>query len=208
MKEAILVAKQITDAILNGLPGEVAHRMMLPEGRNLFSTSEFKESAILILLYPKSGRWNTVFMKRNQYDGPHSGQISFPGGKKDIQDRTLLQTALRETYEETGFDASYAVIAGELSPLQIPISGFMVHPFIAVIDHEPSFNPDKNEVDYLIEVSLSELVTASAVKKQNMLIRNTELQVPYFDVRHEIIWGATAMILSEFLQLNLDFTSD
>ncbi len=208
MKDSILLTQQISEAISKGLPGEKAHIRMLPEGRQLAKSSGYKESAVLILLYPKSGNWWTVFMKRNQYNGPHSGQVSFPGGKKDIHDKTLLQTAIRETLEETGINLEKSIIAGVLTPLQIPVSGFIVHPFVAVIDYAPEFSPDKNEVDYLIEVPLIEIFTPSAIKNKKMLIRNIELNVPYFDIRNEVIWGATAMILSEFLQLNLPFTSD
>jgi 8-oxo-dGTP pyrophosphatase MutT (NUDIX family) len=208
MKEAKLLAKQIHELISKGLPGAKSHSKMLPEGRELTSSSELKESAVLLLLYPKLGSWCTVFMKRNQYDGPHSGQISFPGGKKDISDETLLQTALRETFEETGINADHAFMAGELTPLHIPVSGFVVHPFITVLDQLPVFTPDKNEVEYLIEVKLQELVDPSALKTKNMSIRNTEINVPYFDIQNEVIWGATAMILSEFLELYSGITSD
>jgi len=208
MKDSFYLAKQINEAISKGLPGEKAHLRMLPEGRKLSNSSSYKESAVLLLLYPKSGNWWTVFMKRHQYDGPHSGQISFPGGKKTIQDKTLLQTAIRETHEETGINLENSIIAGALTPLQIPVSGFIVHPFVAVADYIPEFNPDNNEVEYLIEVPLTELSKPSAIKSKQMLIRDIELNVPYFDIRNEVIWGATAMILSEFLQLNQPFTSD
>jgi 8-oxo-dGTP pyrophosphatase MutT (NUDIX family) len=208
MKDAILLANAIKEAITIGLPGEEAHLRMLPEGRKLYSSTSYKDSAVLILLFPKSGEWWTVFMKRNQYDGPHSGQVSFPGGKKDTIDKTLLETALRETCEETGIDTSGTIIAGPLSPLQIPVSGFIVHPFIAVMNHLPEFSPDKNEVEYLIEVPLRELISPSASKYKQMLIRNADVNVPYFDIQNEVIWGATAMILSEFLQVYKRIISD
>ena len=140
-------------------------------------------------------------MKRNQYDGPHSGQISLPGGKKDEEDKTLLQTALRETFEEIGIDASKSFITPPLTPLHIPVSGFVVHPFIAVLDYSPVFIPDKNEVEYLIEVPLHELNNPSALKMKSMLIKKTEVNVPYFDIQGEVIWGATAMILNELLSI-------
>jgi 8-oxo-dGTP pyrophosphatase MutT (NUDIX family) len=208
MKDAKELAKRIEKLILNGLPGVKSHSKMLPEGRLLTSSSSHKESAVLLLLYPKLDTWFTVFIKRNLYDGPHSGQISLPGGKKDVKDKSLLQTAIRETFEETGVDASGALIPPPLSSLHIPVSGFVVHPYIAVLDYLPAFSPDKNEVEYLIEVPLKELKDPSVLKMKRMLIRDTEINVPYFDIQGEVIWGATAMILIEFLDLFAEIISD
>jgi len=208
MKEAKELAKQINQLIANGLPGANSHSKMLPEGRLLASSSSHTESAVLLLLYPKQDTWFTVFIKRNQYNGPHSGQISLPGGKKNHLDKTLLQTAIRETNEETGVNASNSLIAGALSLLHIPVSGFVVHPFIAVLDYPPVFKPDKNEVEYLIEVPLQKLTDPSALKIKRMLVRNTEINVPYFDIQGEVVWGATAMILNEFLDLFGEIISD
>lgn len=201
MKDAEQLAQGIKDAVFHGLPGAKAHSKMIPEGRILVSSSQYKESAVLLLLYPKSGTWFTLLMKRNQYQGPHSDQISLPGGKSKIEDKTLLQTAIRETFEEIGLAISKALICASLTPLHIPVSRFVVHPFIAVLDYTPNFIPDRNEVNYLIEVSLQELNDPSAVKMKKMLIREMQTNVPYFDIQGEVIWGATAMILSEFLEL-------
>jgi len=208
MKNVRELTKEINELIFQGLPGAKAHSKMLPEGRLLTVSSRYRKSAVLILLYPKSGKWNTVFIKRNQYDGPHSGQISLPGGKKIDEDKTLLNTALRETFEETGVKAGDSYIALPLTPLHIPVSGFVVHPFIAVLDFTPTFNPEPNEVEYLIEVSLQKLKDPSVLKIKKMPIRGMEVNVPYYDIQGEVIWGATAMIVAEFLDLLGSIISD
>ena len=208
MKDANTLAHRITELIANGLPGEKAHSKMLPEGRSLTTSSIKRESAVLLLLYPRAGLWTTVFIKRNLYDGPHSGQISIPGGKKDALDKTLLETALRETLEETGVDASNALLHSALSPIHIPVSGFVVYPYLAVLNFSPVFTPDPNEVNYLIEVPLRKLKDPSIVKIRRMMIGDTGVNVPYFDIRDEVIWGATAMILAEFLELMPEIISD
>jgi 8-oxo-dGTP pyrophosphatase MutT (NUDIX family) len=208
MEDAEKFAERIGARISKGLPGAKSHSGMLPEGRLLVTSSSYTESAVLLLLYPKLDKWFTVFMKRNLYEGPHSGQISLPGGKKDVNDKSLLHTAIRETFEETGIDASNAIILPSLSPLPIPVSGFVVYPFAAVINYLPTFKPDKNEVEYLIEVSLLEMMDPSAKKTKTMLIRDKEVSVPYFDVQGEVIWGATAMITNEFLDLFKEIISD
>ena len=208
MEDSKVLANRIEKLISKGLPGEKAHAKMLPEGRMATFSYSHKESAVLLLLYLKSNSWFIILMKRKEYDGHHSGQISFPGGKKNPLDKSLLQTALRETKEETGVDASGSIIAGALSPVHIPVSGFVVHPFIAVLDYPPVFLPDINEVQYLIEVPLNTLIEPSVFKTKKMQIRNTELNVPYFDIQNEVIWGATAMILNEFLDLFTQTISD
>jgi len=208
MEDSKELANRIEKLISKGLPGEKAHAKMLPEGRMAAFSYSHKESAVLLLLYLKSNLWFIVLMKRKEYDGHHSGQISFPGGKRNPLDKSLLQTALRETKEETGVDASGSIIAGALSPVHIPVSGFVVHPFIAVLDYPPVFLPDINEVQYLIEVPLNTLIEPSVLKTKKMQIRNTELNVPYFDIQNEVIWGATAMILNEFLDLFTQTISD
>lgn len=201
MKDAELLLKSIKQALLAGLPGEVAQRKMLPAGRDILPIANPVEAAVLLLLFPKNEQWHIVFIKRNQYDGPHSGQVSFPGGKKDETDSSLFQTAIRETSEETGAIAVNDCIAGALTPLHIPVSGFVVHPFIAVLQSYPEFNPDRNEVDYLIEVPIKDILNPEHIKTKEIQVRNVKMKVPYFDVQNETIWGATAMILSEFMEL-------
>lgn len=141
-----------------------------------------------------------VFIKRNAYDGPHSAQVSFPGGAMEPEDSSLEETAVRETCEELGICEQIEIL-GSLTPLHIPVSNYMVHPYVGWMEVAPSFNPDPAEVQYVIEADYSLL--------QNPLHRASEkehrhgmtVDVPYFRVGKERIWGATAMMLSEVLQL-------
>lgn len=192
----------------NPLPGEKAQTSMLPEGRSLEpATRNPRPAAVLLLLYPKQDQWHTVFIKRNEYPGHHSGQVSFPGGKRDSQDKDLAGTAIREAKEETGIVASEIRLAGPLSPLHIPVSGFHVHPFVGMLFSTPSFRPDPTEVQYLIESPVRDLLNPALRQVTTMVIRKKEVIVPYYQVKGEIIWGATAMILAEFLALCRKLTS-
>ncbi len=192
----------------NPLPGKQAQMSMLPEGRSLEpSTGSPRLAAVLLLLYPKNNQWHTVFIKRNEYPGHHSGQVSFPGGKRDGNDKDMAGTALREAKEETGIDESEIRLAGPLSPLHIPVSGFHVHPFVGMLFNTPCFSPDSTEVQYLIETPVRNLLNPATRRVTTMVIRGNEVRVPFYQVKGETVWGATAMILAEFLSLCSQITS-
>jgi 8-oxo-dGTP pyrophosphatase MutT (NUDIX family) len=140
-------------------------------------------------------------MKRPDYDGAHSGQISFPGGKVETDDENLEQTALRETSEELGILKNKIQILGKLSPLKIQVSGFEVNPFVGFINEKPFWKPDPDEVAYLIEAPVTELLNPSISKIENWKLHNTNVDVPFYKIENEKIWGATAMILSEFIEI-------
>lgn len=187
------------------LPGANAHNQLFPENRNNFPVgdkSKAIQSAVLLLLFPdKNGNMSTVFMKRNDYPGHHSKQISFPGGKTETEDKNLKQTAIREAHEEIGVLVSEENIIGKLSELYIPISNFNIHPYVGYIKNKPTFKPDKAEVDALIEISLSELVQLQ-ISTTKMIFEGNTYNIPYFPLKGEILWGATAMIVNEFIMLN------
>ena len=156
----------------------------------------WKESAVLMILWEENAVWHTLLMQRNEYHGAHSGQISFPGGRREPSDQNLWETALRETQEETGIAPSALQFLGDLSPLHIPVSGFFVHPFVAVHHGKPSFRPDPREVHHLVEAPLHVLFAVKT--KQNLTIQGNILQdVPGYAYGNYFIWGATAMMLRE-----------
>ena len=197
-----IISKQIKDVITEGLPGIEAQLKLSPESRSLFPDKKHKtDAAILILLY-KDIEENicTVFMKRQAYNGAHSAQISFPGGKAETNDQSLLHTALRESKEEIGIDPKKVEIIGKLTELYIPVSNFMVHPYIGIAQSIPKFNIDKTEVDYLITFPVHKLISHT-ISYTNMNYKGKSYRVPYFDIKNEMIWGATAMILSEFIEV-------
>jgi 8-oxo-dGTP pyrophosphatase MutT (NUDIX family) len=205
---------QFTEAfafgLKKGLPGEEAQYKMAPFERKLKANSyknqsNPKLSAVLTLLYPRLEKIHTVLILRNSYLGVHSAQVSFPGGKKDETDISLQQTALRETEEEIGISPKEISIIGEITPLYIPPSGYLVHPFAGYTDRLPLFKPDKKEVNKIIEFPLSLLLNNAIVKKKPIKISmgNHIVEYPYFDILGYTVWGATAMMLSEIKELIL-----
>jgi 8-oxo-dGTP pyrophosphatase MutT (NUDIX family) len=184
------------------LPGIEAQLRMAPEMRRpINSDRPLRDGGVMILVYPHKCMWHTVFIKRTEYDGIHSGQVSFPGGIYEDHDITLVNTALRETQEETGLPVSMVTVIGQLTLLHIPVSNVNVHPFVGRVEYHPEFMPDPSEVQYLIEVSLDELLNEEHHKTSRMSVLGRDISVPYFDIQGNRIWGATAMILSEFLEV-------
>jgi 8-oxo-dGTP pyrophosphatase MutT (NUDIX family) len=189
------------ESLKNNLPGESAQMRMAPTFRGQYPEQEDPlHAAVLILLYPVDGEMHVVFMKRNEYDGPHSGQVSFPGGAREAQDLSLEQTAIRETREEIGIEEDLEIL-GALTPLHIPVSNFLVFPFLAWLEKTPVFFPDRSEVQYLIEVPLKELLDPAIRESETIYHHGKTIEAPYYRVGKEKIWGATAMMLSEFLVL-------
>lgn len=199
MDELIL---NIKEALKQGLPGLVAQNKLAPEGRDLFKLDQnYMHAAVLLLLFPdEDENINISFIKRNIYNGHHSGQISFPGGKKESSDLTMEDTALRETQEEIGIDSNNIKLIGKLTQLHIPTSNFLVHPYIGITEQPPVFKLDPIEALYLIIYPIKDLLTIK-VKHTQMSNQTHTFNVPYFDVNNEIIWGATAMILNEFIEI-------
>jgi 8-oxo-dGTP pyrophosphatase MutT (NUDIX family) len=190
--------------ILKGLPGTDIQWQMASSDRFVKNFPRLpgknaRIAAVLILLYPQNGSIHTVFMQRPDYNGVHGGQISFPGGKKEPEDENVIQTALRETYEETGVDPSNVNIIGTLTPLFIPVSNMIVTPVIGWTNEKPEFNHQSEEVLFLIEADLKKFLDPSIVKLKPFEIRGELVEVKYFDYKGNTIWGATAMILHELL---------
>jgi 8-oxo-dGTP pyrophosphatase MutT (NUDIX family) len=184
------------------LPGTAAQMLMAPSLRRPANVPiPMRNSGVLLLLYPVNDRLFTVFMKRTEYGGPHSGQISFPGGKFEDGDRSLVETALRESREEIGISPDAIEVLGTLSPLHIPISNFRILPVIGFMPEKPVFTTDSHEVDYLIETALEVLLKPEIVKTKTMMFGDLSFEVPYYDIDGNHLWGATAMMLSELLEV-------
>jgi 8-oxo-dGTP pyrophosphatase MutT (NUDIX family) len=183
------------------LPGPLSQQRMAPGIRLENRHGSYRDAAVLILLYRKTEKWHFVLMRRPEYDGAHSKQVSLPGGIHEEGDRDMEATALRETHEELGIEDSGIQILGSLSRLSIPVSGIDVSPFVGYSPDTPEFHPDPSEVEYLIEVPLSDLLAPDNVRLEHRTILCRVVKVPYFKIGGEKVWGATAMILSEFLDL-------
>lgn len=184
------------------LPGEAAQLKMAPSYRHLIPPGDkLGDAGVMLLIYPLSGELNTVFMQRTVYPGAHSGQISFPGGRFEPEDSDLATTALRETEEEFGIAAKDIEVLGKLTPLHIPVSRMEVHPFVGFLAERPAFLPNPQEVERLIEIKIADLLQPSIIKTKPKLYNDFKGSIPYFEVHENQVWGATAMILSEFLEI-------
>ena len=189
------------------LPGKKAQLIAAPADRfkniskNLINLKRAKKAAVLIYCYPKKEKIHFSLIKRSNYSGVHSGQISLPGGKFDKNDSSLKETALRECGEELGITIDLKKDIFALTPLYIPPSNFIVTPYLAYENFYPKFNPDSREVALHMEISIEEL---NKLKIENKFLRNeyrNEYSIPCYIYKRHIIWGATAMILSEFKSL-------
>lgn len=161
-----------------------------------------KNAAVLLHLSPTSlGEVNFVLIQRNVYQGAHSGQISFPGGKPEIQDDSLWDTALREAHEEVGLLPSRVEFVRSLSELYVPPSNFLISPFVGFSDTPCDFKPEPTEVNSIIKISLKSLLEKQAVMTKQLASSQKEIEVPTYVFDDHQVWGATAMILSEFKML-------
>lgn len=160
------------------------------------------QSSVLILLYPFQGGVGLVLMLRPEYTGVHSGQVSLPGGKYEETDDSLIYTALREASEEIGIDPGQVQVIGQLTELYIPPSNYLVTPVVGYQSTRPCFSPDPKEVARVIEIRLDDLLDESKRQlKKVKLSMGLTLKVPAFYIDSNIIWGATAMILSELKEI-------
>lgn len=202
--------KQLEQRFQAPLPGMKAQSQMASFSR-LTKEYQYKipknprrEAGVLCLLYPKNNTWHIPLMQRTtRKHDPHSRQISFPGGYHEESDPDYEFTALRETEEEFGIPAKDIQIIGKLTPLYIPVSEFLVHPFVGFLKNEPQFVPDASEVEAILEPTLEHLLKDNTKKLTPMTFSSgfTMDNVPYFDVNGEIVWGATSMMLNEFLTI-------
>lgn len=204
-----LRVQHLQEAMYGGLPGhdgfvelsgykrpDLAHvKAMEPPPR---------ESAVLATLYPKNGVLHTLLMLRPTYDGVHSAQVSFPGGKREDIDASLQETALREFTEETGAAPAFTVL-GPLTEVYIPPSRLLVTPFVAYTEDLGALRPDPREVAALIETPLDTLLRDDILKRrdQYIAILGRTAEVPYFEVEGHVVWGATAMMIAELRELLL-----
>lgn len=160
-----------------------------------------KESGVLALLFPMQEELYLLLIKRIEDGKPHSGQISFPGGRRDKNDDTLQTTALRETFEEVGIPSAEIEVLGALSPLYIPVSNSNVYPYIGFVSAHPEYTLSVGEVQYVLEVPLRELFNP-AIKSVRSITPSAfpdiTIKAPVYEWDNgHIIWGATAMMIAE-----------
>jgi 8-oxo-dGTP pyrophosphatase MutT (NUDIX family) len=203
MNGLIHLAAQIKTLANQKLPGIASHKSMLPQGRSmpddyLNNIQNYKQSAVFALLFKEQEQISLLLTQRHQYEGKHSGQISFPGGKKEDVDENLLVTAYRETYEELGIHESSIELITSLSPLYIPVSNFFVQPYLGFMKELPHFMINHREVKSIVKFPLFQINNQSIIKTIKIEASSgVFLTVPAFEIDGHIIWGATAMMLKE-----------
>src|SRR5688572_23064798 len=193
----------LRERLAGTLPGlEAQLRFMPTPPRTGWKPGEFPSDARiaagLLLLYPGERGASIALTVRASGLRRHAGQVSLPGGETDPGE-TLAQAALREAHEEIGVDPAAVRVLGELTPVHVLVSGFTLHPIVGITHERPSFNLDANEVEALIEVSVEDLQDASSIRQGTRTREGLAIEYPYFDLMGHQVWGATAMILGEFI---------
>ncbi|MHB0857612.1 MAG: NUDIX hydrolase [Anaerolineae bacterium] len=196
-----LTLDDVIGALRSALPGAAGQLRMGTRPHRLPADAPVAESprqgAVLILLYPREGALHLALTRRTDRVANHKGQISLPGGAREPDDLTLWETALREAQEEIGLDPILVTRLGQLSPLYIPVSHFEIHPHVGYTMHRPSFTIDADEVAELIEMPLSVLLDPRNKREETWVLSGLQVQVPQYRYRDHVVWGATAMVLSE-----------
>jgi len=186
------------------LPGMKVQLNMSPLGRltrftRYLKIKNVKNSGVLILLFPKDNSLFFILTQRPKYEGTHSGQVCLPGGKQEKFDLDLYNTATRETREEINAEESKIVKIGKLTELFVPPSSFIIQPFVGYTPVQPDFKIQPDEVQEIILVDLFAFVKNPVIKREKIPdMRNFNIIAPYYDINGFVVWGATAMILSEF----------
>ncbi|MCT8339772.1 CoA pyrophosphatase [Flavobacteriaceae bacterium TK19130] len=191
------------------LPGEAEHLKMAPieRLRELKRQAEKAKTArkagVMALFYPSvNEETHLILILRKSYKGVHSNQVGFPGGKLENEDASLQDAALRETEEEVGVPRSQIEVLKQLTELYIPPSNFFVQPFLGITENTPSFIPQEEEVEALIEVPLQHFMSKEVLVSEIITTSYaTDLEVPAFRLNENVVWGATAMMLSEVRSL-------
>ena len=186
------------------LPAMNAHRKMVPPNREeLLKNTDFtkvipKKAAVMMLFYPKKSETHLALILRNSYNGVHSSQIAFPGGKVELEDFDLEQTAIRETHEEIGVLPSAINVVRAFTEVYIPPSNYMVYPFLGYSQDELDFELQVDEVAGIVELPLKDFLDDKIIVTNTMKTSYAgNIEVSGFQVNEHFVWGATAMMLSE-----------
>lgn len=194
----------ITDRLKGDLPGRAAQGKMASTYYKGWPVprSTTRHGAVLLLFYPdEQGAINFPVILRPKYDGVHSGQISFPGGKVDPSDRDVIHTALREAWEEIKAPFEEINIVGQLSEVYVLDSDIQVVPVVGTLPYKPEFVPDAREVENILEIKLEQISNRQIIEQGKIPIRGGYITAPFYNYNGLQIWGATAMMISEMIAI-------
>ncbi len=205
MSALTVLETKLRDRLTGTLPGVEAQARFAPvPPRSNWRPGHFppdaRTAAALLLLYPGDHGISVPLTVRASGLRRHAGQISLPGGATDPGE-TLAQAALREAHEEIGVNPADVRVLGELTPVHVLVSGFTLHPVVGITDTRPSFSPAPYEVEQVLEVSIDDLQDASRIRQGTRFREGVAVEYPYFDLLGHQVWGATAMVLGEFICL-------
>ena len=196
-----LFIKNLSHRLSKALPGKSAHDIMMVTPRLPFPKINLDKkgipASVLILLFPKDNQWHFFLTKRTNTVNHHKGQISLPGGVVETG-VSLEDAAMRETHEEIGVDKKNIHLIGALSSFYIPVSGFEMFPFIGWVKNEPETSIHDKEVDRIFSSSIRKFMLDKTQKTKKDTLKGFPVNIPYFDMNGETVWGATSMILAEF----------
>ena len=198
------VLGRLEQALAGPLPGPAAQDHLSPIPRRQWPDgippSSVRLAAGLLLVFPIEEQAHVVLTVRAPGLGRHSGQVSLPGGVVEPGE-TFEQAALREAHEEVGLNPAGVRALGALTPIDIPVSGFRLHPIVGALDRRPELAPSDGEVARILEVPLAGLAAPASVVRRAQVRDGRALMVPAFDISGHEIWGATAMVLAELLTM-------
>lgn len=190
------LAERIRASLERPLPGPLAHDRMRPARPGPEGAGEVRPSAVLVPIVEGGGRSFLLLIERAP-GGPHGGQIAFPGGKEEKGDDSPVATALREAREEIGLDPASVEVLGLLSPLAVIVSRFLVQPVVGLVAEAPVLRPNPDEVASILEVGLDELLDPASKAEREVIARGEPRRVPCYVFGKTVVWGVTAMMLSE-----------
>ena len=200
--------KYVTKIKQEKLLAEEAHLKMVPFERILevekinIPSNNPRKAAVMMLIYPKNNKSHLALIVRNTYPGVHSAQIGFPGGKVEIEDESLIHTALRETHEEIGIHPDKIEVIKTFTAVFIPPSNFIVAPFLGISHAELEFIEQEEEVAGIIEFPLLDFMNDKTIVNKIMdTSYGNNIEVPTFKINEHYVWGATAMMMSELKEV-------
>lgn len=205
----LLTKQHLTEILSQPLPGVAAHVKMATESRaaelqkKSNDPSKARKSAVMMLFFEENDALKMVMIRRSEYVGIHAGQMAFPGGRYEEEDRDVQTTAFREIGEEIGIPPEKIELIGRLTDIYVPVSNFLISIFVGYLPERPVYHKDDREVAEIIEIPFSDFLQPDVIKHRDFFVngRKVSSNAPYFAVTNADVWGASAMVINELLEL-------